>query len=59
MKIGATIANNNITLVMINQIALNVYKLWPKSWIYNKFINVVSAIAGLIVLYTILLVNKL
>ena len=50
MKIGATIANNKITLVIINQKAPKVYKLCPKAWIWVKLVKVESANIGLIVL---------
>ena len=46
-------ANNNITLVMINQKAPYVYKPWPIASTCKKFIKVVSAKIGLKVLYTI------
>ena len=52
-------ANNNITLVIINQKAPYVYKPWPIASTCKKFINEVSANIGLKALYTIFVEENL
>ena len=53
IKIGATIANSKIRLVIINQKAPTVYKLWPIACTCKKLAKVVSADIGLKALNTI------
>ena len=52
INIGATIANNKITLHKINQIAPYVYKPCPIPWICKKLVKAVSAITGLYAVFT-------